>query len=522
MATLEELVVKVRADSTQFNSELAKMTTTTKQAAGKMESSFSAAGMAARFIAPAAVVSTIVGLGKAGVDAAGKFTDLSQQIDFAAASIASLEAPLVKSGSSIEGLSASIGIMSANIGQALSGNEQLNDMFTRLGLSASELEKMGSEKAFYAIADALSKVGSSAEQAEIGRALLGRGFAKLKPLLAEAGGNLEDFVDKQKELGNALDEQQIKRLDDFGDAIAGLGLDARNAAAGGLADMLRILDQLSIRYSKTISIIGSAASIAAKSSPYGALYRLTSPGKIADSIEAANASDYAKKAAATSNNGKKFTTTISGGDGVSLEKEYEEQQKKLEKSTTRVTAYNKAVKETKDKQDEAKDSAKELADAIKDRLGSAFEAAIFDAKNAGDAISGILNGIARQIARTTIIDPLSEGIGSYIKDSGIGKSISSFLFPSRATGEFNVQNDMIAKVHKGEMIIPAPQASAMRQGGSGQQVVIHQNLTFNDAVRGAARQEIMQAAPYIASQAHDAVFASIQRGGSAAKIVGKR
>ena len=519
MATLEELVVKISADATPLKNELNKMTASTKQAAGKMESSFGAAAMALRYLAPAVVVSQIVSLGKAGVDAAGKFTDMAAQIDFAADSLASLEVPLTQSGSSIEALSASIGIMTANIGQATSGNATLLDMFTRLGLSASDLQKMGPEQAFYAIANALSKVGSSAEQAEIGWALLGRGFAKMKPLLAQAGGDLESFVNQQKELGNALDAQQIKRLDDFGDAIAGAALDARNAVAGGFADFLKYIDEAGAAIKRFESRNGMTSNM---NIPAGGLFANYNNSAQAEKAKAKEASDaYFAKASTATNNGKTFTTTVSDGKGQNLQKEYEAIAEKANKTTPQVKALNDALKDQKDKLDESAKAAERLSEQIQDRLGDAFESAIFDAENMGDAISGILNGIARQIARDAFINPISEGIGNYIKGSGIGAGIMDFL-PSFAVGSDNLPHDMVAKVHKGEMIIPAPQAAAMRAGGGGQQIVIHQNLTFNDAVRGAARQEIMQAAPYIASQAHDAVFASIQRGGSAAKIVGKR
>lgn len=522
MATLEELVVKISADATPLKNELNKMTASTKQAAGKMESSFGAAAMALRYLAPAVVVSQIVSLGKAGVDAAGKFTDMAAQIDFAADSLASLEVPLTQSGSSIEALSASIGIMTANIGQATSGNATLLDMFTRLGLSASDLQKMGPEQAFYAIANALSKVGSSAEQAEIGRALLGRGFAKMKPLLAQAGGDLESFVNQQKELGNALDAQQIKRLDDFGDAIAGAALDARNAVAGGFADFLMFIDRASAEIDRFQRLSGRTAGGITGNVPTGGYSTMGSA--YAGSAMAANKAKekaardaYMAKAAAAG-----FTTEIKTGDvGIDLAKQYGSIAEKSSVATTQVKGLNDALKDQKGKLDESAKAAERLSEQIQDRLGDAFESAIFDAENMGDAISGILNGIARQIARDAFINPISEGIGNYIKGSGIGAGIMDFL-PSFAVGSDNLPHDMVAKVHKGEMIIPAPQAAAMRAGGGGQQIVIHQNLTFNDAVRGAARQEIMQAAPYIASQAHDAVFASIQRGGSAAKIVGKR
>ena len=115
--------------------------------------------------------------------------------------------------------------------------------------------------------------------------------------------------------------------------------------------------------------------------------------------------------------------------------------------------------------DDTADAFEELSVSIRDSLANAFEDAIFEADNFGDSITSILDGIARQIARAGFIDPLASGIGDFIKSQTSGFDLGSVL-PSFDVGAWNLPNDMIAKVHKGEMIIPASEANAIRNGGA--------------------------------------------------------
>lgn len=124
-----------------------------------------------------------------------------------------------------------------------------------------------------------------------------------------------------------------------------------------------------------------------------------------------------------------------------------------------------------------------------DDYGASFESAFEDAavsgKKLGDVLDSLLQDIIKIMIRTQFTQPLVSAIGGAFKGGGAGGglfdnifgSIGSFfgdLLPSFAVGTNNVPEDMIANIHKGEMIIPAAQASAIRQGGgSGVMVNIH-------------------------------------------------
>lgn len=59
------------------------------------------------------------------------------------------------------------------------------------------------------------------------------------------------------------------------------------------------------------------------------------------------------------------------------------------------------------------------------------------------------------------------------------------LLPSFAVGAWNLPNDMVANVHKGEMIVPANAAGGLRNAlsgnGGGRGGVTNMNLTYNAA-----------------------------------------
>jgi len=127
-------------------------------------------------------------------------------------------------------------------------------------------------------------------------------------------------------------------------------------------------------------------------------------------------------------------------------------------------------------------------------LGRSFTSAFEDAILSGEKFSNVLNSLERDIQavffRRLVTEPLDDfitGISKGILDKaggggegggggGIIGKLFSFL-PSFDVGSNFVPNDMIAKVHKGEMIVPAMDAKLLRQGGG---------TVFNIDARGAS------------------------------------
>lgn len=242
MATLDELVVRIKADASQLDRELRRVNGTVRQSSSQMGASLGALRGQFAALLPALTVATVVAFGKAAVDATGRIKDLSQQIGFAAATVAGLERPLAGTGATLDQFAASVNLMNANIGGAAAGNQEMIKTFDALGLSVSKLTQMSPEEQFYEITAALAGVNEQFKQTDLGRAVFGRGFAALIPLINESNGNLRAVAETSRDLGTALGEDTIQRVDAFGDALEAAAHRARNEFLELLAAVLKVSD----------------------------------------------------------------------------------------------------------------------------------------------------------------------------------------------------------------------------------------------------------------------------------------
>ena len=159
---------------------------------------------------------------------------------------------------------------------------------------------------------------------------------------------------------------------------------------------------------------------------------------------------------------------------------------------------------------------------IKDSFADAVESAMFDFENFGRAGSSILEGLARNIARTRIIDPLSSGVGSLF--DSLLPSASSFFGGFFADGGRPPVGRPSVVGEKGpEVFVPDTAGTVIPNGGfGGTSVVVNQTFHMSPGLPETVRAEMMRAAPSIAAQAHASVFAAMQKGGAESRITGLR
>lgn len=564
MATLEELVVRIKADASQLDRELKRVGGTVQQSTTRMTSGFAMLKREMMSLAPALGAAALVAFAKKAIDTAGRITDLGQQIGFAASTLSALETPLVKTGSSLDQFAASVNLMNANIGNAVSGNEELANKFARLGLSVEDLQKLSPEEQFYTIADALSKVEKQYEQTEIGRAIFGRGFSALIPLLKESNGELGQTVDKLKDVGDGLSEETLNRIDAFGDALAGAAIKGRNAFLDLLATILEVNDYLAGTVSPGASGSLSQARIGtlpqevdAQNRQAAYLAKARSLGfQTSTAVMGSEAYGPAmQRVARAAPTGKAVTQQANDLKELSAATEAflskAEQAKKIFDDTrTPLEKYNeqlgvakllyeeghitldtftrqqeKLTEALKDTQEQGVITAK----VIKDYLGDAFESALFDAENFGDSVSSILNGVARQIARSGFIDPLSTGLSNAISGA-VGGGSGGFNIASIFSG-LGFADGGRPPVGKAswigeegpELWVPDSSGTIIpNHATGGQQISVTQVFHVSPGLQGTVEAEVRRMAPTIAREAQAGVFRAIERGGAEARIVGRR
>jgi hypothetical protein len=243
MATVDELVIRIKADATQLERELKRVTSATEQQAGKMSTALG--GLKGQFAAlmPALTVGALVAFGKNAIDAAGHIQDMADRIGFAANTLSALEIPLRTSGSSLDEFAASINRMNNMVGEAAKGlNQEAVKAFDQLGLSVRKLQQMSPEEQFYAISQAIMSLDSQAQITESGMNIFGRSFAAMLPLLKQYEGDMREAAKASSDLLEGISPESIKRVDEFGDSLEGAGVKARNAFIEAFAAVLKFTD----------------------------------------------------------------------------------------------------------------------------------------------------------------------------------------------------------------------------------------------------------------------------------------
>lgn len=184
-----------------------------------------------------------------------------------------------------------------------------------------------------------------------------------------------------------------------------------------------------------------------------------------------------------------------------LQKKQEEQQKRLERQERdREQALNQ----------------------LGSTFESAFEKAILEGEKLSDVLDGLLNDVLRIMTRIVVTEPLTTAIGDVFKGSGGGgSSIFSGLFDwlrpnaSLAVGTANVPRDMVAQIHKGEMVVPAYDAEQIRKGGlNGGGGNVNINIVNNAGVDIRASQQDSANGTDILVTVERAMAESVNRNGS--------
>lgn len=557
MSDIAELTVRIKADAAQLSAEMKKVQTTVDQASKGMSSSLGGLKSQLLSLAPAISAVAFVNFAKGAFEAADRLNDLSQRTGVAASTLSALNIPLLQGGSNVEEFSASINRMNNMIGEASKGGSQeLYQTFDKLGLSVQKLMQLSPEEQFYAISRALNEIKNQAEFTNTGMNIFGRSFSSLAPLIRGADGNLSGFVDTAKKAGKALSEEDLKRIDDFGDAWTAVVEELKLSFAAFTPVLEKVLLAFqALRDLNPVNIgmkAGTALGNAIRGLPANASYdkpttltdeqaaasiqaslaklntaKGTNPNvqKLKDEADAAKA---AQKSLADYTNELNIHFKTAGYNPekqAGMEAYYKTldlaQEAGLENAKDLAKA-NEAVAESTYKIKEAQQEAIRITDQFHESLSNALTNAIMDFNSASDAAANLAKAIAQMIIQRSIAEPLTTALVGESGTSGGGLlgGVISHLLPSFDVGSPNIPNDMIAQIHKGEMIIPRVQADAIRSGKtSGGGITLVQNNNFSS---GVTRAEVASMLPSVAKAAHDAVFVSMQRGGSASKIAGLR
>lgn len=163
----------------------------------------------------AAAGGALIGGGAAGLfDAFDRLKDLGKvgkqadALGIASDQFMGLSAAMGKVGVEGDAVGATFAKLGNRIQQAAGGGAAAG-AFKQIGIDAASLAGMPLDQQFLAVADAISKIPPGGQQAAAVMAAFGDEGLKLLPVLQKGAGGLQEFIDKQKAMGLALDPKQM-------------------------------------------------------------------------------------------------------------------------------------------------------------------------------------------------------------------------------------------------------------------------------------------------------------------------
>ena len=118
-------------------------------------------------------------------------------------------------GGSIESITLGMRKFSKEIVNAKEGQDESTSAFRRLGISIEELKSLKMEDLMLRVADSFSKHSDGAEKSALAVQLFGRSGLNLIPILNQGRDGIEQLMQKAKELGVIMSEDDIKAAAGF-------------------------------------------------------------------------------------------------------------------------------------------------------------------------------------------------------------------------------------------------------------------------------------------------------------------
>jgi hypothetical protein len=276
-----DVAVRITADASQFQREVAKVTSAASKAAGGIKSAFSGVQGALGALGVGFSAAAFVGLIKGSIDAADRLRDLSQRTGVAVETLGGIGFAAKQAGTDLDGVAKAFGKFNLKIAEATGGNEQAAKAFAKIGISIGQLNSSRPEEIFTRLADAFEKYADGPRKAALGNEFFKKGYQEILPLLNEGGeairanivyfqkysgitsdladkaDKFNDTVEKMKLLNGAFANTLAAKLLPSLQGLVDLYVEAKEKGDGFSATSERIADGLKvIAKMATVAVLG--------------------------------------------------------------------------------------------------------------------------------------------------------------------------------------------------------------------------------------------------------------------------
>lgn len=218
-----------------------------------------AAGLVGASIAAGLLVKASFDLAKSTAEWKGALFDTSQQLGISTETLSALEILAKTTGSSLDGITASLGIFQKKLEEAQDPTSKEAQLLKELGVNADN-----TEEALRQTLTALAKMPEGFHQTATALEIFGRGGKSMLAILKEMDGDLNGAIAKFRELGLVVSQEDAKAADEFNDQLALIDFQMRaltaqiaQEAIPLILDALRKFSDMMKENKETVELLGT-------------------------------------------------------------------------------------------------------------------------------------------------------------------------------------------------------------------------------------------------------------------------
>lgn len=234
--TVGQLLVSMRADLTGLRTDVRELENTFR---GSFANIQNMAGTFGRSILSGLIgglnIAAVTSFTKSIIDLGGRLQDLSAQTGLSVQTLSGIKSVVEENGSSIDAFANGIFKLQKELGTIKNDADPAAQAIKALGLNLKELQNASPDQALKLITDALAKQENIVNRNALAFQLLGKTSREMVPAVVELAGKLEDLKRR------GLTPEDVKILDDFGDAMTRASNAFKLAAATDIAGVFREL-----------------------------------------------------------------------------------------------------------------------------------------------------------------------------------------------------------------------------------------------------------------------------------------
>lgn len=246
MTDLAKLVIRLEAQSAQYQAELERATKKLDTFGKKSDSVLSKIGKSLGATALTAAAG-LTALGKSTIDAIDRFNDMSKKTGVSTEALSQLAYAAKLSGSDIDGVEKGLIKLSKAAVEASSGSKETLAAFDAIGISAKDLaDNLGSpDKLLLKLAGRFEGFEDGAGKVAVALKLLGKSGAELIPFLNEGAEGLRKMMEEGDRFGATVSGSAAAAADQFNDNMDRMATILKGVANQAIQKLLPVLTQLS-------------------------------------------------------------------------------------------------------------------------------------------------------------------------------------------------------------------------------------------------------------------------------------